>query len=197
MIFALIPAAGHSRRMGRPKLALPFGESTVIESVVAAFRAAGVERVLVVLAPHVAPLAPLAERSGAHVLLLEEATADMRATVLQGVAWIEQQWRPAPDDAWFLSPADHPTLDAEVIRVLLGARAEHGGKSIFIPVWEGRRGHPALIGWWHAKGMRQHPFGEGLNSYLRSHASATVEVEGQNAGVLLDLDTPEDYERLK
>ena len=40
MIFALIPAAGKSTRMGRPKLALPLGEKTVLEHVIAALRQA-------------------------------------------------------------------------------------------------------------------------------------------------------------
>jgi len=42
-IAALILAAGQSKRMGQPKMLLPWGESTVLQTVVAAFRAAGVE----------------------------------------------------------------------------------------------------------------------------------------------------------
>ena len=66
MIAGLIPAAGHSRRMGRPKLALPFAGRTVLELVIAALQAAGVAPVLVVLGPHVADLAGLAPGSS-HV----------------------------------------------------------------------------------------------------------------------------------
>ena len=60
MTFAIIPAAGHSTRMGRPKLSLPLGERTVLEHVIAALRQGGVDHVLVVVAPHVAELVPLA-----------------------------------------------------------------------------------------------------------------------------------------
>src|SRR5512143_1124157 len=48
MIAAIILAAGQSKRMGRPKMLLPWGESTVIEHVIATFRQAGIEQVLVV-----------------------------------------------------------------------------------------------------------------------------------------------------
>src|SRR6516164_184174 len=98
--FAVIPAAGHSRRMGRPKLALPLGERTVLEHVVTALRQAGVELVLVVIGPHVPELAPLAERAGARVLALPEATPEMRATVEAGLYWLEEQVHPVPDERW-------------------------------------------------------------------------------------------------
>ena len=42
MTFALIPAAGRSRRMGRPKLALPLAGRSVLEHVVGALQQAGV-----------------------------------------------------------------------------------------------------------------------------------------------------------
>ena len=48
MIIALILAAGQSKRMGQPKMLLPWGEVTVLEQVIATFRAAGVEDILVI-----------------------------------------------------------------------------------------------------------------------------------------------------
>jgi molybdenum cofactor cytidylyltransferase len=195
-VFALLPAGGRSARMGRPKLSLPLGGRTVLEHTVSAFRRAGVEHVLVVVGPHVPELVPLAEAAGAHVCRLPEETADMRATVEQGLRWLEDRFRPGPADAWLLAPADHPTLDAEVIRRLLQARADHPERSVFVPTWEGRRGHPALIAWKHVAGIRAHPAGQGLNTYLRRCAAEVLEVPATSADVLCDLDTPADYERL-
>jgi len=194
--FALIPAAGHSRRMGKPKLSLPLGDRTVIQHVIAALRDAGIEHILVVVGPHVAHLAPLAEAAGADVLLLAKETEDMRETVENGLHWLEAKHAPGPDDAWLLVPADHPTLDPEVVRQLLAARKAQPTASIFIPTHEGRRGHPALIGWKHVPGMHSLPAGQGLNVYLRQQLAETREVP-LTADVLVDLDTPEDYERLR
>src|SRR5262249_42126737 len=117
--FALIPAAGKSTRMGRPKLALPLGKRSVLEGVIGALHEAGVERILVVVGPHVSELVPLAEAAGAAVLRLAEETKDMRATVEHGWRWIEEHWRPSEEDYWLLVPADHPALDAAVVRHLL------------------------------------------------------------------------------
>jgi molybdenum cofactor cytidylyltransferase len=197
MIVAVIPAAGKSVRMGRPKLALPVGERTVLERVIASLRDAGVEQILVVVGPHVAPLAPPAQSAGAHVLQLVEETPDMRATVEAGLRWVEERFRPRPDDCWLLVPADHPTLDPIAIRTLLRERASTTDQSIIVPTHAARRGHPTLIDWKHVAGMRALPAGSGLNVYLRQHAAETREVPVDSPDVLCDLDTPEDYERLR
>ncbi|MCS7269454.1 MAG: NTP transferase domain-containing protein, partial [Gemmataceae bacterium] len=56
-VVAVVPAAGQSRRMGRPKLLLPWKGSTVVETVVHTVRQGGVDRVLVVIGPESFPLA--------------------------------------------------------------------------------------------------------------------------------------------
>jgi molybdenum cofactor cytidylyltransferase len=191
--FALIPAAGKSTRMGRPKLALPLAGRSILEHVLAAVREADVNETLVVIGPHVTELVPLAEAAGAHVLLLAQQTPDMRATVVHGLRWLEQRFHPHPDDSWLLLPADHPTLNPGVIRELLLARRENPQASLLVPAYQGRRGHPALLGWNHVTAIRDFPEGQGLNCYLRQHAADRLEVPVTSADILLDLDTPEDY----
>src|SRR5437764_15360285 len=88
---AIIPAAGQSTRMGRPKLLLPLGGRTVLERVVAAVRQGGAGATVVVIGPHVPELVPLAEAAGAIPLRLAEPTPDMRATVEHGLRWLEEQ----------------------------------------------------------------------------------------------------------
>jgi CTP:molybdopterin cytidylyltransferase MocA len=182
--------------MGRPKLALPLGARAVIEHVVAALRTGGAEPVVVVVGPHVAELAPLARSAGAEVCLLPEATPDMRATVGHGLNWIEARYTPRPDDLWLLAPADHPTLDAPIVGALCEAIAVEPTKSIAVPTWGGRRGHPTLLAWRHVAGLRALPAGQGINSYLRAGSADVLEVPA-GPNVLVDLDTPEDYARLR
>src|SRR5437660_9758870 len=102
MIFALIPAAGESRRMGRPKLTLPLGDRTVLEHVIMALRQAGLEHILVVAGPHSADVAALAHQAGASTLVLPQQTPDMRATVEQGLVWLETHLHPTDGDAILL-----------------------------------------------------------------------------------------------
>jgi len=182
--------------MGRPKLALPLGDRTVLEHVVAAVHNGGVPDVIVVIGPGAASLQPLAERAGARVYLLPEDTPDMRATVQAGLAWLEQNFQPTNDDAWLLLPADHPTLHGDVIQNLVEVARWQKSYSIFVPVHNGRRGHPTLFRWNLVVALRAFREGEGLNAFIRSRPSETREIPWSSAEVLRDLDTPEDYERL-
>jgi molybdenum cofactor cytidylyltransferase len=195
-MLSLIPAAGHSTRMGRPKLALPLGERTVLERVIDALKQAGTE-VLVVLGPHVVELAEPARVAGAMVLELPAPTPHMRATVEAGLAHLNSRFHPGAEEPWLLAPADHPTLDAELVSLLALRFASRPDCSICVPTFDGRRGHPALIRWKHWPGIQAHPPGDGLNKYLRQFQSETLEVPTDSPDVLLDLDTPADYDRLR
>lgn len=197
MKFAVLPAAGKSSRMGRPKLALPLGERIILEHVLAALRQAEVAHALVVLGPHVRELARLAQEAGAHVCQLNEQTKDMRATVEHGLRWLEERFQPRPEDAWLLVPADHPALSSIVIGQLGQAWQTHPERSIFVPTFQGRRGHPLALAWQHVEGIRAHSADEGLNKYIRKHSAVVWEVPVANEEILWDLDTPEDYERLR
>jgi CTP:molybdopterin cytidylyltransferase MocA len=196
MTFAVIPAGGKSSRMGVPKLALLVGGRTVLELVIAALKDGGIEHILVVAGPHSPELAPLARSAGAHVLQLAEETADMRATVEQGLCWLEKRFHPSESDCWLLVPADHPTLDPQVVRQVVRASVVQTNYSIFVPTYQNQRGHPALVRWHHVAGLRGWPTGQGINAYVRQHAGETMEVPVHTNAILFDLDTPEDYQRL-
>ena len=70
-------------------------------------------------------------------------------------------------------------------------------RSIFVPTFQGRRGHPLALAWLHVEGIRAHAAGEGLNRYVRKHSTQVWEVPVQSEAILWDLDTPEDYQRLR
>jgi CTP:molybdopterin cytidylyltransferase MocA len=119
----------------------------------------------------------------------------MRATVEHGLNWIEDKYRPGPEDLWLLAPADHPTLNADVVRQLHDS-LRSTGRSIGIPVHAGRRGHPTVLAWRHVAKIRALAPNQGINSYLRAHAGDVHEMPVADPNVLADLDTPGDYERL-
>ncbi len=191
-IFGLIPAAGKSERMGVPKLSLPLWGATVLEHVIAAVKAGGVEVVVVVTRAELAEVVRLA--AGASVALLPYETPDMRATVLHGLDWLEAEHHPQPNDGVLLLPADHPTLDPAVVRRLIFEAESRESESIFVPSYLGKRGHPTLFRWRHVEGLRNVSAGAGLNRYFRGQPC--VEVAWESEAILWDLDTPADYEHL-
>ncbi len=195
--FGLIPAAGKSVRMGRPKLLLPLAGRTVLARVLDAVRAGGVADVLTVVGADDAALAAAAAAAGAHVLQLHADTPDMRATCQRGLDWLEERFRPASDDGWLLLPADHPTVGPDVVRAVLDAAARHADRAVVVPAYRGRRGHPVWFRWAEVAAIRTLPAGQGLNVYVRNLAGRVLELPWPDPEVLRDLDTPEDYRRLQ
>jgi molybdenum cofactor cytidylyltransferase len=191
--FALVPAAGRSVRMGQPKLLLSWQGKPIIAHVIDALRVGGVDATWVVVRPDDPHLRDAAMQAGAEILVLPSDTPDMKATILAGLAEVERTQSPNDADGFLLVPADHPTLDADLVRTLLH---ESANASILIPTWNGKRGHPTWIAWKHVEQLRQLSAEEGLNAYLRRHAEATREIEWPSDEILRDLDTPEDFERL-
>ncbi len=195
--FALIPGGGKSQRMGRPKLSLTLGDRTILEHVISGFRGAGLEDVVLVLSPHSEDLRPSAMKAGATVVVMDQRTLDMRATIQAGLRWLQENRNPSKEDFWFLSPADHPTLSASIVEQLKDAAASHPNFSIFIPTFGDKRGHPALVSCAHIEPILEIPEGQGVNTYLRSRKDVTQEIASETEAILWDLDTPEDYRRLQ
>lgn len=194
-MFAIIPAAGHSTRMGRPKLSLSIGHRTVIERVLDALREADCTPLLV-LAPHAMELAETARAAGALVLQLSQPTTHMRATIELGLEHLSGCFHPSANDAWLLVPADHPVLDPMLIRRLREELTRRPEFSLALPTFHGQRGHPTLIRWSHHAGICSFSPEHGLNRYLRQFETETLQVAVDSSDILLDLDTPDDYERI-
>lgn len=192
MILGVIPAAGKSTRLGQNKLALSVAGRLVIEHVIAALRGGGVERVLVVLSEGNAQLVPTIEAAGATALVLEHATPHMRETLEAGLAW--WQHHHAPPRAWMMCPGDYPAIGSAVVQQLLAAFRLGPSDAVFVPSYQGRSGHPVLLGWQHVEGLMQFHRPAGLNVYIRQQT--VVEVPVNWPGILYDLDTPEDLARL-
>jgi molybdenum cofactor cytidylyltransferase len=121
----------------------------------------------------------------------------MRATAEAGLGWLEAHHRPKTSDCWLLAPGDHPALEPGVVRRLIEASSANSTFSIWIPTYQGKRGHPTLVRWTHVPGIRKLAPDQGLNAYFREHAHEALEVPAESAAILEDLDTPEDYERLR
>jgi molybdenum cofactor cytidylyltransferase len=195
MIAAVIPAAGRSARMGQPKLLLTFHGQTLIERVVNAVRAGGVDRVLVVAPPCDAPEGPgiarNAQRAGARVIVPDAQPAEMRASVELA---LEALSRDHPPDSVLLTPGDNPGLSSHLVSRVVEAAARLPG-SIVVPCCDGSRGHPVVLPWSVALELRSLPPGTGVNALVARRPHAVVELPVPHPEIALDLNTPQDLLR--
>lgn len=192
---AVVPAAGASRRMGRPKLLLPFGDGTVVGGVVAALRAGGVGEVALVVAPGDDVLAAWGRARSLTVAVNPRPEDGMLSTIRAGVAALGGGAAlAAAGRPLLVTPADLPALSGATVRAVLAALA--AGAPLAVPLHRGRRGHPLGI----AAGLlpeidRLDP-DVGLRQLLDRHAALLRELPIDDPGALEDVDTPEDYARL-
>jgi molybdenum cofactor cytidylyltransferase len=197
--FAVIPAAGRSERMGQPKLLLPWGTSTMIEHVLGVWRDSRVDRVVVVVHPLDAQLAEVCAACGAQVVQPAIPPGEMKVSIRVALEFLAR-FEPRPADAWLLAPADIPGLRVNTINALLAAyEADRGDAAKRPRIWAPRRGtrhgHPVLFPWSLAAQVGELAPDEGVNVLLSRSSVEFVDVAEDS--ILEDVDTPEDYERLR
>lgn len=206
MIWAVVLAAGESRRMGTQKMLLPFGDTTIVGAVVrtaAASRAGGTMVVLGAdrdaIRDDLASLATRLDRRPGVPDLPDGPASKIAFAVndhyqLGMLTSIQAGLRalPAGATAAVVMLGDQPFLRAPVVDAVIAA-FETGGRGIVIPTFQGRRGHPVLIDLkYRGEILAIEPL-EGLRALMRAHPDDIFETEVADANILRDLDTPEDY----
>ncbi len=189
--FAIVPAAGRSRRMGQPKLLLPWGEGTIIESVLSSWHASQVEAAIVVVHRDDQKLADICRGVGAEVVVPSEPPPEMKDSIRYGLEHVMRLSAGTAPAGWLLAPADMPGLSVDVIdRVIEESKSQPS--KIVIPTHEQQRGHPVCFPWALAEEVMLLAPDEGVNVLRKRHP--THEFVYDRNEILVDIDTPEDYE---
>ncbi len=194
-LFAIVPAAGLSRRMGQPKLVMDLLGRPVVCWLLETLAQPEIEAAVIVMRKSDEALQTCMAKTDAVPVLPEVDPPDMRCSVEHGLAAIQEQFDPQPDDGWLLIPADHPILDADVLRELIAAW-QRTQADILVPTHAGRRGHPTFFRWPLAAQVSSIPQSSGISFLLKASGNTIREYETVSPGVLLDLDTPADFEAL-
>jgi molybdenum cofactor cytidylyltransferase len=187
VIWAVVLAAGESKRMGRPKQVLPYGRSTILETVLDHVLASPVDGTLVVLGAAADKVAPLLAKLPVETIVNPDFRSGMLSSVQRGIRAL-----PASARAALIFLGDQPAVGPETSgRVLAAYRVS--GRGIVLPVHAGRGGHPLLIDLKYRAEIDGLSAGIGLRELLVRHPDDIFRVEIDDPGVLLDIDTPEDY----
>jgi molybdenum cofactor cytidylyltransferase len=188
MIAAVVLAAGESRRMGRPKMTLPWEDTTVIGQVVRTLAAAGAAEILAVTGGDRTrveiALAGLPVRT---VFNPNYQVGEMLSTCQTGLSALPDQAQAA-----LIALGDQPQMELWVVESVIAAYRESGALLV-VPSYHHRRGHPWLLdrSLWPAALALKPP--QTLRDFLRSQASKIHYVNVDADSILQDLDTPEDY----
>ena len=186
---AVVLAAGAGRRFGGGKLLAPWAGGALLDGALAAAFAAPVRRVIVVTGTAAAQVEAVvrdfAAQTGAADRLLvvhaDDHEEGMGASLRRAAAEL-----PADCAGAFVFLGDMPRVPHAVLEGL--AQAVRAGAPAAAPVFEGRRGHPALIGKVLLPQLRALTGDAGARAILKDLGGALALVTAPDDGVLFDVD---------
>ena len=189
----VILGAGASSRMGRPKLLLPWGASTILGHLINQWQDLGARQIAVVHRPKDEPmLSELAELNFPDSHRIENPRPDdgMFSSVQCAARW--PGWLTELTH-WAIVLGDQPHLRLDTLRQLLACAAEHPD-AVCQPAFEGKAKHPVIL---PAAVFRElaRTGEKTLKLFLQHTVCLSVKCSIPDPGLSLDLDTPEDYKR--
>ena len=186
-------AAGRSSRMGKPKLLLPWGRTSVLGHLIKQWKAVGAKQVAVVCAPDDAAIRLELDRLGfpARDRIINPAPQrGMFSSIQCAAQWLG--WDPALTH-WAIVLGDQPHLQRQTLRLALDFSAAHPDK-VCQPARQGHGRHPVLL----PKAMfRQVAVSTAatLKEFLAARPRKPALCELDDPGLDLDIDRPEDYDK--
>ena len=191
-ITALVLAAGQSKRMGQPKMLLPWGGTTVLGQVLATLRAAGLEEILVVSGAEREAVEKIAKNFGARTVHNADfSNGEMLSSLQRGLEGI------APEVAAALvCLGDQPQARERTVRGVL-SRFLEGESALVVASHRLRRGHPWLAArplWDEVLSLRAPA---SPRDFLNAHAQEIEYFDAQSETIFADVDTPDEYRNAK
>lgn len=185
---AVIAVAGLSSRMGDFKPLLCLSEGTIIKRVVQALREAGANPIVAVVGYKAETL----ERhlAGANIQFVRNeayAETEMFESICLGLKALDGKC-----DRIFLTPGDIPLVRSETLLQMLACE----GPAVR-PLCEGQPGHPLLLDASSMTAVRSYNGPNGLIGAIHALDIPLTGVETGDLGVLLEVNTPEDYQLLR
>lgn len=186
-VSAVLLAAGLSRRMGRPKQLLPLGDKPVIQHCFDNINAAGVQEIVVVVGQDAKETIKILSGLPVQIAVNNAKDSDMAGSVRVGLEALDHSC-----SGVLVCLADHPLATCDTMKALAVTHAKSPDK-IIIPAHNGRRGHPSLF---PTSILNEIFVVDTLRDIVRKDQGRVRVVDVADEGVILDMDTPEDYEQV-
>ena len=191
MIVAVVLSAGESSRMGRPKALLPIDGQTFIERIVAALKQTKVGKIIVILGHNARELQSKISHLPVEILI----NTDYKLGQLSSLQLAVRNLQPDLDcDGMLVHLVDHPYLAPALVEEMI-RRFYETKKRIIVPKFQGKRGHPVIFSNALFDEILSAPIEEGAKAVVNAHRAETLEIETEEEGIAVDIDTPELYQQ--
>ena len=177
--------------MGVPKQLLPWGKTVMLQRVIDAALASRLGTILLVLGYRADEIAGrIRVSSRTRILVNRNFRAGMSSSVQCAIVNA-----PADAEAFMLLLGDQPLIGTGVVNRLIDCY-HAGRRGIVIPVYNGKRGHPVLFDSRYRRELLL-VSDQGPREVVSKHDSDILEIRVDTPSVLIDIDTPQDYQEAK
>jgi len=191
-ITAIILAAGESRRMGKPKLLLPFGDTSIIEKVVSHAARSPIDKIIVVLGSNNEAISQQIQDYPVETVYNKAYKEGMLSSVQSGLRTVQDI-----TDAVMVLLADQPMISDTVLNGMVETYKK-SDKEIIVASHMGKRGHPILFGHKYLNEVMKFNKENSLKDLLHKYPDDIEEMNTGSSEILRDIDTEKDYkEELK
>jgi molybdenum cofactor cytidylyltransferase len=192
MIAAVVLAAGESSRMGRPKALLPIEGTSFIERIVAALQRTEAAKILVVLGHNAASLREKIAHLPVTFVVNPDYKKGQLSSLQAAIRYLLSLPEPERPEGMLVHLVDHPYIDAELVDIMI-RRFRESQSLIVVPRCGPRRGHPVLFSAALFGELLDAPVDQGAKGVVNAHREETLEIATDQAGITIDIDTPEEY----
>lgn len=189
-VSAIILAAGQSKRLGRTKQLLVYQGKTLIEWAVDTVLASSVGETIVVIGHEAESIKAVLKDKPVKLVFNPDYARGMSTSLKAGIGKVSSEAHGV-----LIMLGDQPGLTPVIINELIAA-FEAGKGGIIVPVYQGRRGNPVLLGVKYKPELMALSGDVGARQVLAAHPEDVHEVEVACDGILQDVDTEEEFRRL-
>ncbi|MPQ30924.1 HD domain-containing protein [Clostridium estertheticum] len=192
---AIILAAGYSTRMGSFKPIINLAGKTPLQRCIELFKNCGINNIIVVTGY----LNDRIEKelcdikiglNDIKVVINDKYSEGMYSSIIAGVESLTKE-----TDAFFILPVDIPSVRDHTVKKMMESYDKIKG-GIMFPIFEKETGHPTLVPYSLTQEIiRSNPKG-GLRELFNQHKKQWYYEPVADRGVLLDMDTKEDFKVL-
>ncbi len=189
-VACVILSGGSSTRMGKPKALLPYKGSTFVEKLIADYAEIGCDPIVVVVGEHAESIQPFINKSGVITAVNYHPEEGQLSSLKIGLTVLSREHA-----GFFFTLVDHPAVKVETLREILSAW-DGNPQTVVRPRYDNRGGHPVLLGKnWIEKTLHLSD-SSNMRLALKENSEYIIELPVSDAGIIVNVDTPEDYTNL-